>query len=32
MEWNCPKCNFHWERTVDTFDKVRVHEKTHLKN
>ena len=31
MKWKCPECNFQWEGTVNTFDKVRVHEKTHKK-
>jgi hypothetical protein len=31
MKWDCPECNFHWEGTVNTFDKVRDHEKTHEK-
>ncbi len=29
MKYDCKLCNFHWEGTVDTFDKVRIHEKTH---
>ena len=32
MKYNCKICDFHWEGTVDTFDKVRNHEKTHEKN
>jgi hypothetical protein len=31
MKWDCPECNFHWEGTVNPFDKVRDHEKTHEK-
>ena len=31
MKYNCKSCDFHWEGTVDTFDKVRIHEKTHEK-
>jgi hypothetical protein len=31
MKYDCKLCNFHWEGTVDTFDKVRIHEKTHDK-
>jgi len=29
MKYSCKICNFHWEGTVDTFDMVRIHEKTH---
>ena len=29
MKYNCKFCDFHWEGTVDTFDKVRIHEKIH---
>jgi|GEM_PF-3600191 len=32
MKYNCKECNFQWEGTVDTFDKVREHEKTHSVN
>jgi hypothetical protein len=32
MKYNCKKCSFHWEGNSDTFVKVLVHEKTHLKN
>ena len=32
MKYNCKKCNFHWEGNSDTFDKVLVHEKIHLKH
>ncbi len=31
MKYSCKICDFHWEGTVDTFDKVRIHEKTHGK-
>jgi hypothetical protein len=31
MKYDCKLCNFHWEGTVDTFDKVRIHEKIHDK-
>jgi len=31
MKWNCPECNFSWEGTVNTFDKVRAHMLTHKK-
>lgn len=31
MKYSCKTCDFHWEGTVDTFDKVRIHEKTHVK-
>jgi len=30
MKYQCSECDFHWEGTVDTFDKVREHEKHHL--
>jgi len=30
MKYNCKECNFQWEGTVNTFDKVREHEKEHL--
>lgn len=29
MKYQCSKCNFSWEGTSHTFDKVRIHEKTH---
>jgi hypothetical protein len=32
MKYNCKDCSFRWEGNSDTFDKVLVHEKTHLKN
>ncbi|AFS81371.1 hypothetical protein NKOR_07550 [Candidatus Nitrosopumilus koreensis AR1] len=32
MKYQCKTCNFHWEGTSQTFDEVRDHEKTHLKN
>ena len=31
MKYDCKICDFHWEGTADTFEKVRVHEKTHEK-
>lgn len=30
MKYNCKECDFKWEGTVDTFEKVRQHEKGHL--
>jgi len=30
MKYNCKECDFQWEGTVDTFEKVREHEKKHL--
>ncbi|MFB5636029.1 hypothetical protein [Candidatus Nitrosopumilus sediminis] len=32
MKYNCKDCSFQWEGTVDTFEKVREHEKTHSNN
>jgi hypothetical protein len=32
MKYSCKICNFHWEGTVDTFDKVRAHEQIHEKS
>ena len=32
MKYNCKNCNFHWQGNSDTFEKVLVHEKAHLKN
>jgi hypothetical protein len=32
MKYRCRDCNFRWEGNSDTFDKVLVHEKTHLKH
>lgn len=32
MKYRCKNCDFVWEGTVDTFDKVRIHDKTHEKN
>jgi ribosomal protein L37AE/L43A len=29
MKYNCKKCDFKWEGTSYTFDKVREHEKIH---
>ena len=31
MKYNCKVCNFVWEGWMDTFQKVLIHEKTHLK-
>ncbi len=31
MKYNCKNCNFHWEGNSDTFEKVLIHEKTHIK-
>ncbi|EIJ66989.1 hypothetical protein BD31_I1442 [Candidatus Nitrosopumilus salaria BD31] len=31
MKYQCRSCTFHWEGNSDTFDKVLIHEKTHLK-
>lgn len=31
MKYNCKNCKFHWEGNMDNFDKVLIHEKTHLK-
>lgn len=31
MKYQCEQCSFHWEGTSYTFDKVREHEKIHLK-
>lgn len=30
MKYSCKECDFKWEGTVDTFEKVREHEKEHL--
>ena len=30
MKYNCKECDFKWEGTVDTFEKVHQHEKEHL--
>jgi len=32
MKYNCRDCSFNWEGNSDTFGKVLVHEKTHVKN
>jgi len=32
MKYNCKKCNYNWEGNSDTFEKVLIHEKTHLKS
>jgi len=29
MKYQCKYCNFTWEGTSYTFEKVREHEKTH---
>jgi ribosomal protein L37AE/L43A len=31
MKYQCEECSFKWEGTSYTFEKVREHEKTHLK-
>ena len=31
MRYNCRDCNFKWDGNSDTFSKVLIHEKTHLK-
>ena len=31
MKYNCRQCSFHWDGYSDTFDKVLIHEKTHIK-
>lgn len=30
MKCSCKECDFQWEGTSYTFDKVREHEKEHL--
>ena len=32
MKYQCSKCDFCWEGTLNIFDKVHEHEKTHLEN
>jgi hypothetical protein len=32
MKYSCSRCDFKWDGTSHTFDKVREHEKTHLEN
>jgi len=32
MKYECKQCDFCWEGILNTFDKVREHEKTHLEN
>ena len=32
MKYNCKQCDFKWEGTSHTFDKVREHEKIHHEN
>ncbi len=29
MRWSCPECRFSWRGTMDTFDRVSMHEKSH---
>jgi hypothetical protein len=31
MKYQCKECSFQWEGTSYTFEKVREHEKTHLR-
>jgi len=31
MKYSCNQCDFKWDGTSHTFDKVRGHEKTILK-
>lgn len=31
MKYNCKDCSFNWEGNSDTFGKVLIHERTHLK-
>ena len=32
MAYHCKHCNFRWNAWEDDFQKVLVHEKTHLEN
>ena len=32
MRYHCKNCSFNWEGNSDTFVKVMIHEKTHVKN
>ena len=32
MKYSCSQCDFKWDGTSHTFDKVREHKKTHLEN
>jgi hypothetical protein len=32
MKYQCKQCDFKWIETLNTFDKVREHEKIHLQN
>ena len=32
MKYSCSQCDFKWDGTSHTFDKVRGHEKIHLEN
>jgi hypothetical protein len=31
MKWNCPKCDFHWEGDMQTYNELSNHEKSHIK-
>ncbi len=31
MKYYCKNCSFNWEGNSDTFQKVLVHEKIHVK-
>ena len=31
MNYKCSNCNFKWSGYSDTFEKVIVHERTHVK-
>ncbi len=31
MKYHCRDCSFTWQGNSDTFEKVIVHERTHLK-
>ena len=30
MKYNCRQSTFHWDGYSDIFDKVLIHEKTHI--
>ena len=32
MKYRCEQCDFNWVGTLNTFDEVHEHEKTHLEN
>ena len=32
MKYKCRDCSFNWQGNSDTFGKVLVHEKTHVKD